>query len=150
MVYSTSGAMNMDKKKKCKVDREKVISTISRVLEGEEKVIFAYLWGSFVKEESFEDIDIFVYGKDFDENFTLSSNLKERIYEEFLKEKIDLFSIDEIDVNIINDAPYDFVIDILREGLLLVDKDPELRTDYIERISDEYRTNYFILEEAFK
>jgi len=140
----------MDKKEKCKVDREKVISTISRVLEGEEKVIFAYLWGSFVKEESFEDIDIFVYGKDFDDNFTLSSNLKERIYEEFLKEKIDLFSIDEIDVNIINDAPYDFVIDILREGLLLVDKDPELRTDYIERISDEYRTNYFILEEAFK
>jgi len=150
MVYSTLGAMNMDKKEKCKVDREKVISTISRVLEGEEKVIFAYLWGSFVKEESFEDIDIFVYGKDFDDNFTLSSNLKERIYEEFLKEKIDLFSIDEIDVNIINDAPYDFVIDILREGLLLVDKDPELRTDYIERISDEYRTNYFILEEAFK
>jgi len=140
----------MDKKEKCKVDREKVISTISRVLEGEEKVIFAYLWGSFVKEESFEDIDIFVYEKDFDDNFTLSSNLKERIYEEFLKEKIDLFSIDEIDVNIINDAPYDFVIDILREGLLLVDKDPELRTDYIERISDEYRTNYFILEEAFK
>jgi predicted nucleotidyltransferase len=140
----------MDKKEKCKVDREKVISTISRVLDGEEKVIFAYLWGSFVKEESFEDIDIFVYGKDFDDNFTLSSNLKERIYEEFLKEKIDLFSIDEIDVNIINDAPYDFVIDILREGLLLVDKDPELRTDYIERISDEYRTNYFILEEAFK
>jgi predicted nucleotidyltransferase len=140
----------MDEKEKCKVDREKVISTISRVLEGEEKVIFAYLWGSFVKEESFEDIDIFVYGKDFDDNFTLSSNLKERIYEEFLKEKIDLFSIDEIDVNIINDAPYDFVIDILREGLLLVDKDPELRTDYIERISDEYRTNYFILEEAFK
>ncbi len=141
----------MDRQKeKFKVDREKVINTISRVLEREEKVIFAYLSGSFVKEEFFEDIDIFIYGKDCHDNFTLSSAIKERIYEEMVKEKIALFSIDEIDVNIINDAPYDFVIDILREGLLLIDKDPELRTDYIERISDEYRTNYFILDEAFK
>ncbi len=141
----------MDRQKeKYRMDREKIINTISRVLEREKKVIFAYLSGSFVKEEFFEDIDIFIYGKDCDDNFNLSSAIKEKIYEEMVKEKIDSFSIDEIDVNIINDAPYDFVIDILREGLLLIDKDPELRTDYIERISDEYRTNYFILDEAFK
>lgn len=33
---------------------------------------------------------------------------------------------------------------------LIVDKNRELRTDYIERISDQYRVNYFILDEAYR
>ncbi len=41
------------------------------------------------------------------------------------------------------------VIDILREGILLADNNPDLRRDYIERISDEYRVNYFILDEVY-
>lgn len=41
------------------------------------------------------------------------------------------------------------MIDILRDGRLIVDKAQDLRKDYIERISDEYRVNYFILDEAY-
>jgi len=31
-----------------------------------------------------------------------------------------------------------------------LDKDRELRTDFIERISDQYRVNYFILDETYR
>jgi len=54
------------------------------------------------------------------------------------------------DVRIINDAPYDFVIDILCKGTLIVDKDPEIRTDVIERVSDEYRVNFALLDEVLR
>lgn len=133
-----------------KNEREKIISTISKVLNTEESVIFAYLSGSFINEDFFEDIDVFIYVKDDYDIFRFKPYIRERLYEGLVKEGIEFLSIDELDVNIINDAPYDFVIDILRDGVLLKDKIPVLRTDYIEHISDEYRVNHFILDEAFK
>lgn len=32
---------------------------------------------------------------------------------------------------------------------IITDKNRELRTDYIEQISDQYRVNYFILDEVY-
>lgn len=61
---------------------------------------------------------------------------------------LETFAIDDFDIRVINESPYDFAINILCEGKLIVDKDPELRTDYIERISNEYRVNSFILDIA--
>ena len=60
------------------------------------------------------------------------------------------FVIDNFDVRVINDASYDFVIDILDKGLLIVSKDEQLRTSYIEHISMEYRLNQIVLDEALR
>ncbi len=65
------------------------------------------------------------------------------------KNKIDI-SPDEIDLRIINDATYDFVIDVLEKCILLVDKLPEIRTAYIEKISLQYRMNEIVLIEFYK
>ncbi len=59
--------MNDEKERKVKIqkkEREKIISIISRVLNTEERVIFAYLSGSFINEDFFKDIDVFIYTND--------------------------------------------------------------------------------------
>lgn len=130
--------------------RKRVISLISESLKREESVIFAYLYGSFAEKSPIaRDIDVAVYLGKIDDPFLLQANLKIKLSDELEKNSIDI-SPDDIDVRIINDASYDFVIDILDRGILLVDKDPGLRTDFIERISLLYRINEIVLQEFYR
>ncbi|HBR16894.1 MAG: hypothetical protein A3G39_07320 [Deltaproteobacteria bacterium RIFCSPLOWO2_12_FULL_43_16] len=140
---------NTDFCKLSKAERDKMTSIISEVLRKDNEVVFAYLYGSFIMDDSFKDIDIFVYISGRGNPFACAVRLKESILNAAIHAGIEKFAVDDFDVRIINDSPYDFAIDLLSEGRLIVDKDPELRTSYIEDISDEYRVNYFILDEVY-
>ncbi|MCF6147624.1 MAG: nucleotidyltransferase domain-containing protein [Candidatus Kuenenia sp.] len=129
--------------------REKVVSILSEVLYTEEGVVFAYLYGSFATESIFNDIDIFIYIRNDKNPFTYPVAIKEKLFDAINKSEINTFTIDDFDVRIINDAPYDIVINILCEGKLMVDKNFDLRTDFIENMSNKYRANYFVLDEAY-
>ncbi|MEK6766781.1 MAG: nucleotidyltransferase domain-containing protein [Planctomycetota bacterium] len=129
--------------------REMITTILTKVLNSEESVIFAYLYGSFVTDNLFRDIDIFIFTRKDEDSFVYPVSVKEKLCDAVTKAGIDSFVVDDYDVRIINDAPYDIMIDILRDGRLIVDKAQDLRKDYIERISDEYRVNYFILDEAY-
>ena len=131
-------------------EKNHITSLVSCVLNQDERVIFAYIYGSFVCESFFRDIDVFVYTRKGENTFVTQSGIRDNIYEAVIRAEFHNIGIDGIDVRVINDAPYDFVIDILDKGILLVDKNRELRTDYIEQISDQYRVNYFILDEAYR
>lgn len=130
-------------------EREDITTIISDALRSDERVIFAYLYGSFVTDSFFNDIDIFLFTRKAEDPFVCSAGIREELFHAVTKTGFNTFAVDDFDVRIINDAPYDFVIDLLCEGILIVDKNPDLRTDYIEKISDEYRVNYFVLDEAF-
>lgn len=130
-----------------KEEKDKITKVISEVLNSEERVIFAYLYGSFVKEDLFRDIEIFVFIASNVDAFTFPIGLKEKLIDALIQAGIHYFSSGDLDVNVLNYAPYDFAIDVLSDGLLLVDKNPDFRTDYIEYISDQYRINQFILED---
>lgn len=131
-------------------EKDRITSLISHELDNDERVIFAYIYGSFVCGTFFRDIDIFVYIRKDEDTFVTQSGIRDNIYAAVIDAGFHNIGIDDFDVRVINDAPYDFVIDILDKGTLLVDKNRELRTDYIERISDQYRVNYFILDEAYR
>jgi len=130
-------------------EKNQITSLISQILNQDERVVFAYLHGSFVCETFFRDIDVFVYTCKDEDAFVTQSGIRDHIYEAVTHAGFHNIGIDDFDVRVINDAPYDFVIDILDKGTLLADKNRELRTDYIEQISDQYRVNYFILDEAY-
>ncbi|MDI6755508.1 MAG: hypothetical protein QME78_14070, partial [Thermodesulfobacteriota bacterium] len=55
---------------------------------------------------------------------------------------------DQFDVQIINDAPFTFLKRIFKEGILLLDHDPDLRTDIVEYVSLKYRECAGLLTEA--
>ncbi|MFQ5687536.1 MAG: nucleotidyltransferase domain-containing protein [Candidatus Scalindua sp.] len=129
--------------------REAIVRILTKVLTSEGGVVFAYLHGSFVADSAFRDIDVFVYTSEGEDPFVFPVKVKEKLSDAVSEAGIKSFVVDDFDVKIINDAPYDIVIDILCEGRLLADKDPDFRNNYIERISNEYRANYFVLDEAY-
>jgi predicted nucleotidyltransferase len=142
-----------DKKVFYKADIKKdfIIRLIKEILNREENVVFAYLYGSFVEAgEFFYDIDIAVYLTSNKDPHSVAVKLREQIADVFFQSGIHGFIADNFDVKVINDAPYDFVINVLNDGLLIVDKDEGLRGSYIEHINMKYRINQIVLDEALR
>jgi hypothetical protein len=55
---------------------------------------------------------------------------------------------DLFDVKVLNDAPFTFLKRVFIEGILLLDRDPDRRTDLIEYVSFKYREYAGLLAEA--
>jgi predicted nucleotidyltransferase len=130
------------------MDKKKMINLLTNALAKDDRVVFAYAYGSFIKEQSFRDIDVGIYVKNPEENpFVISSDIKTQLSRIFKKENIDL-PADQFDIQIINHAPFTFLKRVFKEGILLVDHDPELRTDLVEYVSLKYRECAGLLAEA--
>ncbi len=130
------------------MDKQKILDLLKETLLQDNRIIFAYVYGSFVNEQSFRDIDVGIYAKNSEENpFVLSADIKTQLSYLFKEEGIDL-SADHFDIQIINHAPFTFLKRVFKEGILLVDHDPELRTDLVEYVSLKYRECAGILTEA--
>lgn len=131
------------------ISKNQIILLIKNILQNEEKVIFAYLHGSFIEQDFFNDIDIAVYCSEIDSIFSFQADMKIKISDELRNRGLDI-SPDEIDLRVINNADYDFLIEVLDRGILIVDKNPELRTDFIEKVSLSYRINQIVLNEFYR
>jgi len=128
--------------------RERILNLIKGALARDGRTIFAYAYGSFVKEEAFRDIDIGIYIKNPEENiFVITSDLRTELSRYSREEGVNL-TADQFDVKVINDAPFTFLNRIFKEGKLLIDLDPDLRTDLIEHVSVKYRECAGLLAEA--
>jgi predicted nucleotidyltransferase len=130
------------------MDKKTMLNLFKKALTQDERVVFAYAYGSFVKEQSFRDIDVGIYVKNPEENpFVITSDVKTQLSRAGKKENIDL-TADQFDVQIINHAPFTFLKRVFKEGILLIDRDPELRTDLVEYVSSKYRECAGLLAEA--
>jgi hypothetical protein len=130
------------------IRKDIMVSLIREVVREDERVVFAYLYGSFVTEESFRDIDVGVYLKNTEENsIVVSVELKTQLSRDAQRHGFS-FGADQFDVKILNDAPFTFLRRVFEQGILLFDLNPELRTDLIEYVSLKYRECAGILAEA--
>lgn len=128
--------------------KERLLKIIKNILSEEKNIIFAYAIGSFVKDESFRDIDIAIYvNKPEEDIFIITSDIKTKLSTTAKHQGLK-FTADHFDVKIINDAPFTFFNRVFKEGLLLIDNNPDLRTDLIEYVSKKYRECGGILAEA--
>lgn len=130
------------------MDREKLIDLVKNTLALDKRIVFAYAYGSFIREHSYRDIDIGVFVKNPQENtFVISSEIMTKLSRKAKKLNFNI-PADQLDVKIINDAPFTFLRKIFTEGILLVDRDPDSRTDLIEYVSLKYRECAGLLVEA--
>jgi uncharacterized protein len=128
--------------------QEQVITAVKNVLDQDQRLVFAYIYGSFARGEAFRDVDVGVCLRDPAENaFEVSFDLKERISRSLRRMGIEA-DADLFDVKILNDAPFTFLKRVFTEGLLLLDRDPDRRTDLIEYVSIKYRECTGLLAEA--
>jgi len=150
------------------MEKERVFKLIEEVLSRDSRLIFAYAYGSFVSEEAFRDIDIGIYVKNPEENpFVISSDIKTQLSLLAKNEGITFTPLESpgiYAVDYINrkhqlpieggvKAPsfltgFTFLKRVFKEGILLVDKDSDLRTDIIENVSLKYRECTGLLAEA--
>lgn len=128
-----------------------LLKGIKKVLLCNSEIIFAYIFGSFKESETFNDIDIAVYCSEIAlrNPFAFTSDLKIEL------SQITGYYPDIFDITIINYCNNSERADSLLllyeifNGTLITDKNPELRTDLIEKISARFRESEGILAEAY-
>src|SRR3990170_7875140 len=112
--------------------RAKIIQQLKRFFIGEKEILFAYLHGSFMDLEKFNDIDIAVY---LDEK--IIKKVKPMDFEISLSFKIEKVTKFPVDVKILNFAPLSFRYHAT-DGLLLFSRNELKREEFLCKTWDEY------------
>ncbi len=134
----------MEAKRHKKIPKDKrtaIENNLKEVLEKHPKISFAYLHGSFIKDEGFGDIDVAVYLKDIPPS-PLDYELK------LETELMDAVGCYTVDVRVLNMSPLSFKYNVIKDGVLLIVRDDELRAQFQETTLINYfdfapyRNNY--------
>jgi predicted nucleotidyltransferase len=105
-----------------KVERSEIVKTITSVLGQHAEINTAYLFGSFLKGDFFADIDL---------GLLLGHPPPDLLEYEFeieieLEKQVNV----AIDVRVLNHAPVSFVQNVLRHGKVILDRVPNIRSDF--------------------
>ena len=125
------------------------IEIIKDILNKDKRVLFAYLYGSYLEGDNFLDIDIAVFSTTGYDPFQLSADLKialhesTGIYPDFFDVRVINHLIDQGDLFSLL-----YLKKILETNKLLVDKNLDLRTDFIENYSMKYRECVGLIDEV--
>lgn len=112
--------------------RQEIVLRIKDCLRPRREISFAYIHGSFVSPKPFRDVDIAVYLEpDISSNYYLD-------YETLLEDAIQQQIGTPVDVRVINDAPLSFCYSVIKNGRLLLARNPDLRYDFEARTLDMY------------
>ena len=112
-------------------DKSAVVDSVKRALDKRLEISFAYLHGSFAKDGDFRDIDVAIYLKDVP-----ASPLE---YEIALETEImRAVAGYPIDVRVLNNAPLSFRYHVIKEGLPLIVRNDDTRSDFQEATLAQY------------
>jgi predicted nucleotidyltransferase len=119
--------MNMNGKK------AKFLDMIKEVIERDQEVLFAYLYGSFVYADLLgSDIDLAVYLKSADIKACI------RKEEELTSDLTIKLHTGKIDLRILNVLPLLLQYNILKEGIRLFVRDERERVDFETRVMERF------------
>ena len=103
-------------------EKEELLAKTTAFLEERSPAVFAYVFGSFLGDETFNDIDIALYMEDHGGKDILEL---ERGLEGLLGM--------EVEMNRLNTAPLSFAFRVIKEGRLIFSRDESRRCDFEER-----------------
>jgi predicted nucleotidyltransferase len=149
--FRDEGIEYMKRRKRFTVaEKEILVKRISGILKEKDYILFAYIFGSFALNSECHDIDVAIYISDgailieFDEGKkgegeSYSERGKRGLQLEFEIEK-ELEDVARIpaDVRLINGAPLSFIYNVLRSGVVIVDKDISMRSDFEGLVYKKY------------
>jgi predicted nucleotidyltransferase len=114
-----------------KSQRAALIDQISSYLHHKcEQIIICYLFGSFINEESFVDIDVAVVTRKTPDMLLA--------FEIDLESRLEKIARHPVDVRNINQAPLSFCQNVIRRGKVILDRDPNFRADFEGKILKQY------------
>lgn len=123
--------------------KQEIVKIIKKELEKYDDIVFAYIFGSFVDSDRYNDIDVAIFLKNPEKD-----RLMEREFEleRILEDKIHI----SFDVRIINFAPISFVYNVLKNKILIIDRDTSLRADFESLIFRKYFDYKHLIKEYLK
>lgn len=104
-------------------EKRRISDIIKAELEQEDRIAFAYLFGSFIENAPFRDIDIAVFVENFKESDW-------QYYEITLPDKIEKKIKYPVDCKVLNDADVLFAYNVVN-GKLIILKNEELWEDFL-------------------
>lgn len=113
-------------------DKLEIIKKLKDVLSGEKEILFAYLHGSFLSEEKFEDVDIALYLEE-----EAIKNIDPLEKEILLALKLEKVIKKKVDIKILNFSPLSFRYNAT-SGYLLFSLDENKREEFLCRTWSEY------------
>jgi len=126
-----------------------LIPAISKTLEKESRAKFAYVYGSALYTPDPRDIDIAVYSETDANPHILSADLKVSLFEDTS------ISPDNFDIRIINRVLEKgdifgllYLKNILTCGELIINKDPNLHAEFLERYGTKFRECEGLIQEV--
>ena len=131
-----------------KMDKKGALQRIRSILEGFEEIDLAYVFGSFMERDDFRDIDVAIHlSKDLlpYQRFKLSQKAAGSL-ERAIEPRFDY------DVRILNTAPAYFQYEVICKGIIVLERDKEMRADFEAHIISEYldlKYMYDLLDQAF-
>jgi predicted nucleotidyltransferase len=106
-----------------KEKREEILHRLKSFLQKKPEVLYVYVFGSFIKDQPFEDLDVALYLRNRRGREVLKL---ERELEEFLRLPVE--------VSLLNEASLSFAFRIVKEGRLIFARDNRARCDFEEKI----------------
>ena len=110
--------------------RKNIIENAYKAVSGYREVAFAYIHGSFVTDISFNDIDIALHITP--NSYTHYSQQRETTLDFVipLERALENELPYPVDIQLLNEAPLSFRYRVIHDGELIVDNDPNLRSDF--------------------
>lgn len=112
-------------------EKDALIKNLSDLLSREDQILFAYLHGSFVTDELFNDLDIAIYCKEMPAVEMLDYELR-------LEEKLERHLKIPVDLKSLNNAPVSFCYMVLKKGINIVVSDDKRRVGFEMRTYRKY------------
>ncbi|MCK4766645.1 MAG: nucleotidyltransferase domain-containing protein [Candidatus Aminicenantes bacterium] len=114
-------------------EKQQAVTSIKNILAAEKEILFAFIFGSFDDETDnlpFHDIDVGIYIDGLDKKESLFYSLE-------LSERLSSVMRMPVDIRVLNFAPISFIFYVIR-GQLIIDKDEDLRCEFMERAASRY------------
>ncbi|MFZ2472324.1 MAG: nucleotidyltransferase domain-containing protein [Methanothrix sp.] len=130
------------------MDKEKTKERIGLILDGFEEIDLAYVFGSFLERDDFHDIDVAIHlnKEQLPYNRFKLAQMVARSLEQAILPRVDF------DVRILNYAPAYFQYEVIRKGIIVLERDQKRRVDYEAHLISEYldlKYMYDLFDQAF-
>ena len=128
---------------------KRLVDAVIRILAKEDRVIFAYLYGSMVAMGQGNDVDIAIFQESQADAYALSADLKIGLH------KVTDIPPDTFDVRILNEIIEKgdifgilYLKKVLENGQILVNKAPAVLADFLERYGLKFRECEGLMQEV--
>ena len=116
------------------MDRKKIIRKIGEIISRFDDVEIAYLFGSFLEHDKFNDIDVAIFlSKELNPYAKFKFAMKmARELERGIKPRL------EFDVKILNYSPVEFQHEVIKKGRVVFLRDDSKRIEYESKLISTY------------